>query len=242
MAMILKKCITISIFFLLLASCSSKSWRDASRESANIAPKVHEINDHIFQVYYARAFSWRGYFGVHPWVSWKLKEDSEYSVAQVTSWNIRREGRAINFSKGIPDRLWYDNYPTVIFEARGEKALKIVQQVKELMKNYPFNQRYSLMPGPNSNTFVSYLIRNIDDIDIELPPHAIGKDYLGKDKYLEKTASNTGYVFSFRGLIGLTLGLKEGVELNLGGLHFGVDFWPPAIKLPFVGRLGFKDQ
>ena len=238
----LRNLVVFIISVLSVSSCSSKSWKDASRDSANIAPKVHELDDHIFQVYYARAFSWRGYFGVHPWVSWKLKDDKEYTVAQVTSWNIRIQGHAINLSKGIPDRLWYDNYPTVIYEARGEKALKIVKQVEDLMKSYPFNQRYSLVPGPNSNTFVSYLIRNIDDIDIELPPHAIGKDYLGKDTYISKTASNTGYVFSFRGLFGLTFGLKEGVELNLGGLHFGVDVWPPAVKLPFIGRLGFKDR
>jgi len=36
--------------------------------------------------------------------------------------------------------------------------------------------------------------------------------------------------------------LSEGIEINILGLTFGIDFWMPAIKLPFVGRLGFKDR
>jgi hypothetical protein len=40
------------------------------------------------------------------------------------------------------------------------------------------------------------------------------------------------------GLLGVTLARDEGVEINLLGLSFGVDFMNPALKLPFVGRLG----
>jgi len=35
--------------------------------------------------------------------------------------------------------------------------------------------------------------------------------------------------------------LKEGIELGLLGLSFGIDFYPPAVKLPIVGRIGFSD-
>ncbi|MNY42157.1 hypothetical protein D3C86_1770210 [compost metagenome] len=38
------------------------------------------------------------------------------------------------------------------------------------------------------------------------------------------------------------MGLAEGIEINLLGMSFGIDFARPAIKLPFVGRLGFKDK
>ena len=238
----LMKNISLIILLLFTISCSSKNWRTASRESAQIAPKAELLKEHIVQVYHARAFSWRGNFGVHPWVAWKRIEDSEYTVAQVTSWNIRRQGTAVRVEKDIPDRLWYDNKPTIIFEARGERAQKIITKLESLIKSYPFKDEYKLWPGPNSNTFVSYMIRNIDEINIELPPHAVGKDYLGGHNFLSTTASQTGFVFSLYGLLGLTLGIQEGVELNLFGLHFGVDFWTPAIKLPFLGRLGFKDQ
>ncbi len=44
-------------------------------------------------------------------------------------------------------------------------------------------------------------------------------------------------------VLGLRLGLKEGVEVHVLGLPFGVDLWPPAIILPIgVGRLGIADR
>ncbi|MCF8060804.1 MAG: DUF3750 domain-containing protein, partial [Bacteriovoracaceae bacterium] len=97
----------ILILLTFFSSCSNKSWRDASRESAKMAPKAHELKEDIVQIYYARAFSWRGYFGIHPWIAWKKKEEQQYTVAQVTSWNIRRLGTAIDMKEDIPDRLWF---------------------------------------------------------------------------------------------------------------------------------------
>ncbi len=37
------------------------------------------------------------------------------------------------------------------------------------------------------------------------------------------------------GVAGVTLGLKEGLELNLMGFTAGLALWPPAIKLPGIG-------
>jgi hypothetical protein len=157
----------------------------------------------------------------------------------VTSWNIRNEGTTINYKKDLPDRLWYDSYPTELFQARGDKATIIIKKLEKLIKDYPFKDHYRVYPGPNSNTFISYLIRHIDEIDCELPPTAIGKDYFGENKFISNTPSNTGFTLSAYGLLGLTLGLYEGIEVNLFGLHFGLDLYYPALKLPFIGRLGF---
>jgi hypothetical protein len=43
-------------------------------------------------------------------------------------------------------------------------------------------------------------------------------------------------------VLGVTLAREEGLELNLLGLNFGVDFYRPALKLPFVGRIGFGER
>jgi hypothetical protein len=40
--------------------------------------------------------------------------------------------------------------------------------------------------------------------------------------------------------VGATVGLREGVELDLLGATLGVDVWPPALKTPF-GRFGFAE-
>ena len=230
------------ITFLLISSCSSKDWRSASRESAGIAVKAKDQKEDIFQIYYARAFSWRGYLAVHPWVAWKLENEDEYTVAQVTSWNIRRTGSAISVSKDLPDRKWFDNNPTILYEVKGPGARAIIEKTKKLISGYPYKDKYTLWPGPNSNTFVSHIIRSIDELPLELPPHAVGKDYLVTNTILSESPSNKGVQFSLYGLFGLTLGIEEGLDVNILGLNFGIDLWRPALKLPFIGRLGFPDK
>jgi hypothetical protein len=44
---------------------------------------------------------------------------------------------------------------------------------------------------------------------------------------------------SLGGAFGVLVAVEEGIEINLLGAVFGVDFNPPAFKLPIVGRLGF---
>jgi hypothetical protein len=226
---------------LSLTACSTTNWRAASRASAGIAPKPEELKESIYQIYVARAFSWRGYFATHPWISWKKAIDPEYTVSQVTSWGLGRGGSALNTIKDVPDRFWYDHEPTLIFEVRGEVADKVIAQTEALIEKYPFKDTYTLWPGPNSNTYVDHIIRSIPELTVELPPHAIGKDYLVDSYFISKSPSGSGFQVSIFGLLGFTLGLAEGVEINILSLTFGVDFLRPAIKLPFVGRLGFKD-
>ena len=234
--------IQLILLFIFLASCSSGSWRDASRESTGIAPKPESLSEDIVIIYYARAFSWRGYFGVHPWIAWKEKDEETYTVAQVTSWQLRGGKSSVSVIKDLPDRRWFDSAPTELIHLRGDRATSTIAQLKDLISTYPFSDRYSVWPGPNSNTFVAYMIRNIPELDIKLPAHAVGKDYLGPNQFFANTASETGFKFSAFGLFGLSLGLAEGAEVNLLGLHFGLDLWTPAISLPIVGRLGFKDK
>lgn len=233
---------TLILLFIFMTGCSSRSWRDASRESTGIAKKAAEQKEDILQIYYARAFSWRGYFAIHPWVAWKKSEDTKYTVAHVTAWNHRRENTTISVSQDLPDRKWFDSEPTILFQIEGPTARRAITEVEQLIKDYPFKDGYRLWPGPNSNTFVSHLIRHIEALETELPPHAIGKDYFGPTQFFAKSPSGTGFQLSLWGALGITLGLQEGVEFNFLSLNFGLDLWPPAIKLPFIGRLGFADK
>ena len=238
--LVLMRIILIALIFIT-SSCANKSWRDASRESAQIATPAKEQKENIFQIYYARAFSWRGYFGIHPWFAWKKSEDSQYTVAQVTSWNIRRNGSSISIQNDIPDRKWYDNEPQIMFEMKGQKARKIIDKVKKQIQEYPYKDLYRVWPGPNSNTFVAYIINNVDELNLELPPHAVGKDFALTNQVIGLSPSKTGFQFSLYGILGLELGLLEGIEVNILGLNFGLDLYSPALKLPLAGRVGFKD-
>lgn len=229
----------IASFVLMCTSCSSSSdWRTADRSSVGIAPLPEDEPAAIVHVYTARAFSWRGYFAVHSWIATKEKNAKHYLTYHVTGF---RNGANVQIRNDIPDRRWFGATPTLIQALKGEKAEAAIPKITAAAKSYPYQNIYRLWPGPNSNTFISYIIRHTDELGVELPPHAIGKDWIGQGDFFGQSESKTGYQFSLYGAAGLTVGLAEGLELNLLGLNFGLDLWRPAIKLPFVGRLGFSD-
>lgn len=99
------------------------------------------------------------------------------------------------------------------------------------MRVYPYSQQYTVWPGPNSNTFTAWVSRLVPKLKLDLPPTAIGKDYLG-DKFIGLPPSGSGFQFSFYGLLGALTSHVEGIEINLLGLTFGIDHDPFAIKLP----------
>lgn len=230
------------LFAILLSTACDGDWRTASKASAGLAPQADQVKEDIFQIYAARAWSWRGYFAVHPWIAYKRATEDEYTTVAIIGWRAFRGQNAIVTKKDIPDRRWYGAMPEMLFQAHGEQATKIIEKVQTLIENYPYSHFYRAWPGPNSNTFVAHLMRNIDEIDAELPANAIGKDWLVDSYLFDASPSGHGAQVSLYGVAGLTVGVEEGIEFNILGLNFGLDFWPPALKLPLVGRLGFSDN
>lgn len=100
--------------------------------------------------------------------------------------------------------------------------------------------RYRFYPGPNSNTFGDVMLRRCG-LTASLPATAVGKDWRGGFG-INWTSEGTGFQVETP-VVGVRLGLKEGIEVHVIGLSFGVDLWPPAIILPLgVGRIGFADR
>ncbi len=213
-------------------------WRTADRSSAGIAPAASQVSEAVVQVYAARTYNWRGYFAVHSWIAVKPKDAKDYTTYQVMGFYLRRNGTAVVIQQDLPDRRWYGAEPELLGELRGEAAEKAIPKIDAAAKSYPYAHMYQAYPGPNSNTFISYILRQVPELKTDLPPHAIGKDFIGYKQFIAPTESGTGYQFSLWGIFGIALGIEEGIEINVLGLNFGIDFVNPALKLPFVGRLG----
>ena len=75
-----------------------------------------------------------------------------------------------------------------------------------------------------------------------MPGNAVGKDFLPDGAFFAATPSGSGFQFSLLGLAGVMLALDEGIEVNLLGLTFGIDFDDVAVKLPALGRLGLSGR
>jgi len=236
--------VVVSLFLLagLGVSCSSQDWRTTDRSSAGLAAAPGKEPQALVQFYAARAFSWRGILSVHTWIATKEKDAKAYSVYQVVGWRVFRNLDAVSITQDIPDRKWFNSTPKILVEIKGPKAEELIPKIQELAKTYPYQHEYRLWPGPNSNTFTSYILRHLPEIGIELPPNAIGRDWINHGKFFGRSESGTGFQFSFFGLFGFTLGLADGIEINILGMDFGFDFLRPALKLPFIGRIGLKDK
>ena len=215
-----------------------RDFRTADRSSAGIAPSAETTAEAVVQVYYARALNWRGIFGVHTWIATKPENAAEYTIHQVIGWRLYRGLSAVASAPGIPDGRWFGNEPTLITELRGESASLAIPKIIAAVASYPYPNEYKVWPGPNSNTFMAYIGRQVPELHMDLPATAIGKDYPINGSLLDRTPSGTGYQLSMLGVLGLSMAREEGVELNLLGLSFGIDFYKPALKLPFIGRIG----
>ncbi|MDQ7731072.1 DUF3750 domain-containing protein [Halomonas sp. SpR1] len=208
-------------------------WSSLDRSSAGIAPDPEENSEAVVQVYSARAYNWRGAFGEHIWIATKAENADSYRLHQVLSW--RRP--TVVSSIDTPDRAWFGNPPTLLADYRGDAAAQIIPQIDAAAADYPQAELYRVWPGPNSNSFIAWVIREVPGFEVSLPVTAIGKDYIFNGVFAA-VPSGTGYQLSFGGVAGIMLALEEGIELNLLGLSFGVDVMRPALKLPGIGRLG----
>ena len=212
-------------------------WRTASRESAGIAPDPAETKEAVVQVYAARAWSWRGILGVHTWISVKPTDAVEFSVYEVIGWRAYRGMSVVSVSNRPADGRWFGAMPTLLADIRGDGVDQIIGRIDEAAKDYPFPDEYRVWPGPNSNTFTAHVARAVPELKLDLPPTAIGKDYLPGNTLVASAPSGTGYQFSLFGLFGVLAGAEEGIEINLLGLTFGVDPAELALKLPAIGRI-----
>ena len=216
-------------------------WRTASRESTGLAPDPALTSEPVIQVYAARTYGWRGAFGVHTWIAAKPSDAKSYTIYQVIGWRARYGGSALVTGMDVPDRQWFGNVPEVIADLRGDGVDEIIKRIDDVVARYPYADTYTMYPGPNSNTFTAWVGRQIPELRLDLPPTAIGKDYLG-DSLFAASPSGTGFQVSVLGLLGLLAGVEEGLEINLAGLTFGVDPLGLALKLPGFGRIGPRSR
>lgn len=213
-------------------------WSEARRDSSRQAPQPSQEFDPVVQVYAGRAWGWRGAFGVHTWIATKRRGADHYVRHEVIGWGVRRGLDAVRVGPGVPDTYWFGSKPAILADLRGPEIEAVIDQIEAAGKRYPFNDRYTVWPGPNSNTFTAFVARQVPALKVDLPPTAIGKDYLPVSRPVASSPSGTGFQVSLIGLAGVMLAFEEGLEVNLLGLTFGLDLNPPALKLPGIGRIG----
>jgi hypothetical protein len=233
----------IAVVLVSLGGCAvleraGDRWWEARRDSSAQAPDPAVTREAVIQVYAARTVGWRGVFGVHSWIAVKPVGAAAYRRYEVVGWGVDRGLPAVRVDRAGPDNYWFGSRPELLVDARGEGIDDLIERVQDAIARYPYGATYRTWPGPNSNTFVAWIGREVPELRLHLPPTAIGKDYLPNAAPLGLTPAGRGAQLSLLGVAGVLAGWDEGLELNLLGLTFGLDVRAPALKLPLVGRLG----
>lgn len=213
-----------------------RPWSAGSRDRVGLAPDPATVHEAMVQVYGARAVRWRGAFGIHPWIAVKRSGASEWTTYQMIGWRSLRGGDGVVASSTDgPDRRWFGAEPMLLAQHRGPEVDALIDRIEDAASRYPWSRSYRLWPGPNSNTFVAWIAREVPELRLDLPASAIGKDYLGPSTFLAPAPSGTGWQVSVLGLLGATVARSEGLELSLLGLSVGIDLDDRRLRLPGVG-------
>jgi hypothetical protein len=131
----------------------------------------------VLLVYGADAWGWRGWFAIHTWVAAKRTGEDSYTVYDVVGWRAYRSNPVVRIVKDAPDRHWYGAKPRLIKEHRGPGVDEMIDAVDRAARNYPWPKEYKAFPGPNSNTFVAWIGRQVPQLGLDLPFSAIGSGY-----------------------------------------------------------------
>jgi len=167
----------------------------------------------------------------HPWFAVRRAGATEWRVYEVPYLGTETDPFRDHTPYGDPilHHVW-----------RGAEADRAAACLEAKAQAWIDSHPYRFYPGPNSNTFGAAMLRACK-LHASLPATAIGKDWHGLIGG-GVTTEGTGLELQ-TAVAGVRIGLKEGVQIHVLGLEFGIDLWPPALIVPFgPGRIGFADR
>ncbi|TNF69768.1 MAG: DUF3750 domain-containing protein [Gammaproteobacteria bacterium] len=200
-------------------------WRTASHAPCHFLKKYPTENEAVIVLFSAKSFNWRGAFSTHCWLATKLALDNDYTIYQVIGWNQYKNKPIVDISTGNPDKLWYNALPKIEAITIGNHNKSLIEKLKNIVNDYPYANTYHAWPGPNSNTFINYLIKELPQLNFTTPYNALGRDY-----YLKLKLNH----LSILGLIGYRISFKS-FYLTLLGLTLGISFKPLGFIIPGIG-------
>lgn len=172
-------------------------------------PKLGLVADHYWFVTYQKGKKDR-------WEIWQNTDSGGQSWQHLHKNRTECESGVGNGNSTI-EHQWFS-----------DDADKLIRQIENSPTEYDNRNRYRYWPGPNSNTFVQWVLDRTE-LDLMLGPTAIGKDYLGVVGF-RKVGSIIQVSTPF---FGFKLNWPVRFELHLLTLTFGICIKPFQFIHPF---------
>ncbi|MEO0497193.1 MAG: DUF3750 domain-containing protein, partial [Pseudomonadota bacterium] len=179
----------------------------------------------------ARTGGLKGALSVHSWLVLKLPGETRYRRYDVVGW-----GPALRRDNYAPDGKWYSNVPRIRHKIAGAAAEAALPRLLAAIENYRYRERgdYVIWPGPNSNSFVAEVLKDVPELGFSTSPLGVGRDFAPGPVLHTRGGMLQG---SLWGYAGFSFGRHIGLELNFLGLVTGINPLAGTIALPGFGEL-----
>ncbi len=208
-------------------------WRHATWSSAGILPQSPAAHEAEIYVFTARTGGLKGAFATHSWLVLKPVGATRYDRYDVVGW-----GNPVRKNAYDADGHWYSNKPVINYRLTGDKAEKLLPQVENAIADYRWRERgdYKIWPGPNSNTFVASVLRQVPELAASTPTTAVGRDFPEDGRWFGRRKNGALYA-TLGGYFGVVLGGGTGLEINFLGLVAGINPNALEVSVPAFGAL-----
>ncbi len=170
-------------------------------------------------------------FATHTYLDYRENEQSPWMRVEVYNPKSGVVNHEIT-DEEAHSKIRFNERVRILSQSDGKANPHFARDIRVFAEAYD-DSIYRAYPGPNSNTFMEKMIRQVDGINAILDHNAIGKEY---GYYAGKTTGGTGLKLQTP-ILGVSIGLKEGVEISTFGFSTGVSFYPPSIRIPFLPKI-----
>jgi len=205
---------------------------------ATLPSQIASDATHVVAVKCARLPARMPWYSTHAEHGWyDVKTESGWHRVEVMGRSTGVMVTSIDDVEARSDQRFGDRQVHVLRLVEGESARQIGAQILAKAEQYPHAYDYAPYPGPNSNTFVEWLSKEVPGLWLEQYGTAVGKDY-PMNGWVSGgvTTTRTGLELETP-FLGVQAGLVEGVELHLLCMTIGIGIWPPQLKLPLLPGL-----
>jgi len=182
---------------------------------------------------------WISRFAYHTWLDVKKGAEDDWERMEILSAESGVNIYPVPGNEARGDARW-TNPVEVVGLVVGDAARQMIPGLEEKARNYPDRAAYTAWPGPNSNSFITYLARATPGLHLQFNHNAVGRDYTPW-LYAGPSVTGTGLQVDTL-LLGLQAGWREGLQVHFIQLTFGISLFPPALELPILPRIGWPQE